>query len=91
MRLRRDVPLLAAVLTLAGSSAPAAYGLANRAPIAGGDQPKAARVQDSAAGSDELLAFGVAAGGLALVGAGIASSRRSTRRRSGTVRASSGS
>lgn len=90
MRLRRDVPLLAAVLTLAGSSTPAAYGLANRAPISGGDQPTA-RVQNSAAASDDLLAFGVAAGGLALVGVGMASSRRSTRRRSATVGVPSGS
>jgi hypothetical protein len=90
MRLRRDVPLLAAVLTLAGSGTPAAYGLANRAPISGGDQPTA-RVQNSAPGSDQLLAFGVAAGGLALVGVGTTTSRRSARRRAGTAGAPSGS
>jgi hypothetical protein len=92
MRLHRGVPMLAAVVTLAGVSAPAAYGLDDISPGGGGSQAATPAVDHSAGPSDWLIGLG-AAGGITLAGAGLASSRR-TRRRTGSahrVRAASGS
>ncbi len=90
MRTYRRIPLLAAIVTIAGAWAPAAYGFDNRAPGIGGVPTKpAAAAQQSSTGSDETLAFAVAGGALILVGAGITVTVRSTRRGSGAVRITS--
>jgi len=92
MRLYRGVPLLAAVVTLAGVSTPAAYGFDSVSPAGGGGQPTAPVVDHSAGPSDWLIGLG-AAGGITLAGAGVASSRRARRRTASAhrVRAASGS
>ena len=90
MRTHRRIPLLAAIVTIAGTGTPAAYGMANRTPEIGGIPTKpAAAPQQSSTGFDETLAFSIAGGGLILVGAGVTITLRSTRRRSGAVRITS--
>lgn len=79
MRLHRGVATLAAVLSLAGISAPVAYGLDNVTPGSGG-QATPLRVQQASSGpSDWLIAVG-AAGAITVLGTGAAAQRRHTRR-----------
>jgi hypothetical protein len=79
MRLHRGVPVLAAVLSLAGTSAPVAYGFENLGPSDGG-QVTPVRVQQGSSGSNDWLIAAGAAGGLTVIGAGAAAKRRHSQR-----------
>jgi len=70
--------MLAAVVTLAGVSTPAAYGFdATASPAPAGGQPAATLTQQHPAGSSDLLIGVGTAGGIALVAGGLAASLRS--------------
>src|SRR5438105_11683789 len=74
MRLCRDVPMLAAVMTVAGVSAPAALALDNKT-LAGGD-PTVAVVQHRQSNSTDWVLSGlVAVGAITLAAAGLGASR----------------
>ncbi|MGO9821086.1 MAG: hypothetical protein ACLPTJ_10610 [Solirubrobacteraceae bacterium] len=78
MFVRKSVPMLAAAVTLLGSSAPA-YAFESQAPV-GGSLPPAPVVNPPAGSSD--LALELAAGGVLIAGGGLAAvqlRRRSTR------------
>lgn len=79
MRIHRGLAMLAAVLSLAGISAPVAYGFDNRAP-SGGSQVTPIQVQQGSAGSNDWLIAVGAAGGLTAIGAGAAAKRRHSQR-----------
>jgi hypothetical protein len=81
--------MLAAVLTLAGGTAPVAYGFDDSvSPASGAGQPPALVEHHPGGSIDGLLGVGVA-GGIALVATGLVASQRGTRRaasRTGRVR-----
>ena len=77
MRTHRCVPTLAAVIALAAPAAPA-YGADIDAPGGGGTVSTVVAHQQ-ASSSDWLIGVGAAAG-VVLVGAGVAGSRRTSRR-----------
>ena len=78
MRLHRGVPMFAAVVTLAGVSAPTAYAFDANSPGGGGGQPAPLVQSNSGSSSDWLIGVG-AAGGIALLGTGMAATARSRR------------
>jgi len=85
MRLHRCVPALAAVVTLAGASAPAAYAADAIAPGGGGTVPAATPVaQHHPAGSVDLLIGIGTATGIAVLGTGAAATLRNRRPVAGT-------
>lgn len=75
MRVHRAVPMLAAVLTLAGGTAPNALAFDAEAPAAG---PSAPVSHNSSDASDWLIGAG-AAGGITVFTAALAVNRRSRR------------
>jgi hypothetical protein len=77
MRLHRGAAMLAAVVTLAGVSTPAAYAFDSQAPSSGG-QPPVAAVQHRSPSSTDWLLIGVgSAGAITLAGAaGLGATRR---------------
>ena len=86
MRLHRGVPMLAAVLTLAGTSAPAANAFVGVS--AGGPSGQPTRVTQHPSGDNADWAIAIAAaGGLTLAGAGFAA-RRSAASKSASARRS---
>jgi hypothetical protein len=89
MRLRRGVPMLAAISTAAAIAAPAAQARFDESMP---DHPPSAPyvVNHSGDGSNEWALIGLGAAGVALIGAGTAKSRH-VLRRTGHVRATSGS
>lgn len=91
MRLHRGVPVLAAVVTLAGSAPAYAFDAGTQG---GGipQTPTALAAHHQSGSTDWLIGVG-AASGVALIGAGVAGSRRVTRRTASTRRvgAASGS
>jgi hypothetical protein len=88
MHLHRVVPLLATVVTLAGASAPAAYGFKAGPAIGGGGQPSTL-AQHQATGTGEWLAGFGTAGGLAVFGTGCAAILRRRRAPTSGARAAS--
>jgi hypothetical protein len=90
MRVRKSVPMLAAAVTLLGSSAPA-YAFDGQAPAAGGTPPAPAAVSHSSGSSD--LALELAAGGIVVAGGGLAAwqLRRRSNHPVGGSRVASGS
>jgi hypothetical protein len=76
MRSSRRVPMLAAVATLAGISAPPAYAF-RPAPIDGGARPAVPLVEHHPSSSPDWILIGVAGvGGITLVGGSVGASRR---------------
>jgi hypothetical protein len=76
MLLRKSVPMLAAVVSLAGVSTPAAYGFDNTASPAAAGRPTAL-VQHRSPSSTDWLLIGVgSAGAITLAGAGVTATRR---------------
>lgn len=76
MRSSSRVPVLAAVVTLAGVGAPPAYAF-KAGPISGGAEPNAALVQQEPPSSTDWVLIGAgAAGGITLVGVGVEATRR---------------
>ncbi len=78
MRLRRVVPMLATAITLStGAAAPAALALDNTAPSSG--QPTTLVLHHPDSSVDWLIILGTA-GGVTLLGSGLAANRRGARR-----------
>jgi hypothetical protein len=76
MRLHRGVPIVAAVVSLAGVSTRAAYAFDSQAP-GGGGQPTAALVQHPPSSSTDWLLIGVgSAGAITLAAAGVGATQR---------------
>ena len=81
MRVRKSTAMVAAVVSVAGLTAPTAYAFDNRAPSAGA-APPALRVQDHRASSTDWLLIGVGgAGAITLAGAGAGARARVGARR----------
>ncbi len=91
MRIHRSIPMLAAVATLVGSAAPAAYASDNVAAGSGGAVSSTAQVQHNSSGTGDWLIGLGAAGAVTLAGAGVASSRRASRRRATGTRTAAAS
>lgn len=76
MRVRKSISMVAAVVSVAGLTAPTASAFDNRAPSAGA-APPVVRVQDRRASSTDWLLIGVGgAGAITLAGAGVGARRR---------------
>ena len=91
MRLYRHVPVLAAVVTLAGASAPVASAEHPLSGSGGGPPTVTTLATHDSSGSTDWLIGAVAAGGVVLVSAGVAGTRHAHHRTATARRVGAGS